>query len=394
MNVRISILCMLVLVVFPSGLVAAGYGSRIGALEQHIRDHLNERMYDSCKTVALIRKAEGVYQGYAQFMNGRRSNLIVTVSDGNIEYAFVQPTPAPAGPDAVATESLAELWRTIDEFETLAQQQQAEIARLRELCRGAGIDPEPAETQAGRDDGASVASADVLSVQDTNVPAGSDQNAVFTGQMYARIQKGMTYREVAALLGAAGDRLSSSYFEGATNEVYVWANPDDSHICVVFQEGNVLLKTQAGLPGIAPAPPRRSDPNEAIEIERFRHWQLARSVDGQTRLLGVSLARWLEALYRILNERAADRPVQIGIIEEQDQIVVTLTHKDDRDVTQKTSFYLTFSEDQPPPGAANEAAVLIPSRMRINDRESTDPAETWRVMATLAELSVESGESL
>jgi hypothetical protein len=394
MNVRISILCVLVLVGILGRPAAAGYGSHVGALEQHIRDHLNERMYNSCKTVVLTRKSEGVYRGYAQFINGTRSNLIVTVSDGNIEYAFVQPEPASAGPDAAGSQNAAELWRTIDEFEALAQQQQAEIARLQELCRRAGIDPQPAGAELGSAETAPATDADAASAQDTCLPAGSDQVAAFTTRMYGEIRKDMTHREVATLLGAPGDRLSSSYFEGAANEVYVWANPDDSHLCVIFQDGKVLLKTQAGLPGVAPAPERLTDPNEAIEIERLGDWQLALSVNGQIRLLGVSLGQWLEALYRILNEKASHRPVQVGIVEERDQIVVTLTHKDSQDVTQETSFYLVFSQDRASPEATNAKAVLIPSRMRINDRENTDPDETWRVMATLAELPVESGKSL
>jgi hypothetical protein len=399
MNVRISILCVLLLVGISVRPAAAGYGSHVGALEQHIRDHLNERMYNSCKAVALTRKTDGIYQGYAQFKNGTRSSLVVTVTDGNIEYAFVQPMPAPTAPNATEAESSAELWQMLDEFEALTQQQQAEIARLQELCRQAGIDPQPptadTDLEAGHADEA--AGLDVAPPQGTELTADSDQQAVFTTQMYGRIQKGMTHREVATLLGAEGERLSSSYFEGATNEVYVWANPDDSHVCVVFQDGQVLLKTQFGLPGIAPAPEPRTEPGRSIEIERFGNWPLARSADGQIRLMHVSLGQWLEALYRVLNEQTPNRPPQISIIEERDQIIVTLMHEDGQGITRETSFYLTYlssrREDQALSQVTNAEAVLVPARMRVDDRESTNPTLIWRAMVRLAELPAESDES-
>jgi hypothetical protein len=109
-------------------------------------------------------------------------------------------------------------------------QLQREITRLRALCREAGVNPEPA-----------------VAVDDTPSAESHDAPTVYTRREYDEITEGMTYRQVAETLGADGDRIASSQDNGAVNEVRVWVNPDDSHICLVFRNGVVLVKTQADL---------------------------------------------------------------------------------------------------------------------------------------------------
>jgi len=401
MRTHVSILCLLRLTALLVHATAAAYGSTTGELEQHIRDHLNERMYNSCKTVVLTRKAEGLYQGFAEFLNGRRSGLVVTIADGNIEYAFV--APAPLGEDEAVEPGDAESLRaTLDEVETLARWQEAEIARLQALCREAGLDPDPPETEAGTEPAyGSVADttdvpADASEAQGEAPQPAPGLEPIFTNQMYGQIQKGLARAQVIDLLGARGDRLSSSYFEGAANEVYVWTNADDSHICVVFRDGEVLVKTQFGLLGIAPVPEQR-ERRRTIDTERFRNWQLARDRDGRAVALGLSLGQWLEDVYRVLERKTPDAPAQIDIVEEQDEIIVTVTRESDGDDEHRVSVHLRYlSPDADDPELAELLGadkVLVPARMSVNDTVSENQIQIWRAMAALAERPVETPDN-
>jgi len=403
MRTHVSIICLLGLMALLGRPTAAAYGATTGELEHHIRNHLNERMYNSCKTVVLTSKADGLYQGFAEFMNGRRSSLVVTISDGNIEYAFVAPAPLPAEGESVEPQDAESLRAALDEVAALARWQEAEIARLQALCQKAGIDPEPPEAEAGVESGysdvgdATVVPADATQAQGEGIQSPPGQKPAFTSQMYGRIKKGMAHSEVVDLLGAEGDRLSSSYFEGTANEVYVWTNPDDSHICVIFQDARVLVKTQFGLPGIAPAP-EQPEGSRTMDIERFGNWQLAQDRDGRTALLRMSLGQWLEKLYRVLEKKTSGPPAQIGIIEEQGRVIVTLTRNNAGNVEHRISFHLSYlpaEADDPELAEGMDAArILIPSRMSVNDRVSEDPAQTWRAMAALAELPTDTEDPL
>lgn len=150
-------------------------------------------------------------------------------------------------------DDIGQLQARLEELERLARQQEAEIARLMDLCRRAGIEPEarPADPPASRAIEASPADAnDAVLTEGRDPRMAMIEGPVFTSSMYTQIRKGMTYRQAADALGAEGDPISTSCFDGAANEVYIWANPDDSHICVVFRDGAVLVKAQSGLPGI------------------------------------------------------------------------------------------------------------------------------------------------
>ncbi|MBN2132211.1 MAG: hypothetical protein JW741_22110, partial [Sedimentisphaerales bacterium] len=357
--------------------------------------------YNSCKTVVLTRKAEGLYQGFAEFANGRRSGLVVTIADGNIEYAFVAPAPPGEG-ESVEPGDAEALRATLDEVEVLARWQEAEIARLQALCREAGLDPNPPETEAGAEPNY----GDVASAADVPIDAGEargegpqaspGQGLDFTSEMYGRIRKDMPRSEIVDLLGAAGDRLSSSYFEGAANEVYAWTNADDSHICVVFRDDKVLVKTQFGLPGIAPVP-EQGGRSRTIDVDQFRNWQLAQNRGGRTVALGLSLGQWLEDVYRVLERKTPNAPAQIGIVEEQDQIVVTVTRDRDGNGEHRISLhlrYLSLDADDPELAELMDAEkVLVPARMSVNDRVSENPVQIWRAMAALAEFPIDTPDN-
>jgi hypothetical protein len=308
-------------------------------IQERVKAHINERMYDCCRSVMLTEKPDGTYEGFALLLNGIQSSIEVRVSGQDIVYTFTRLKP-PAQP----------------------------------------ADRSPVNVPARN-----VTPADVAAAQETEAPLTAPAaDLTFTSSMYTQIQKGMTYRQVADLLGAAGEQLSSSYFDGVANQVYVWANPDDSHICVVFQDGAVLIKTQSGLPGIAPLPPLQDGQTESDEFEEFRNRQLARKVDGRIVLLGLSLSQWLED---VSNTRSSE-PGQVEVIEQDDELGVKLTRKDPGGAIHDTTFHLKClpAENVESPAGVEIEGLCIPSRMTEDGKESANPALTWKAMADLAGL--------
>ena len=221
-------------------LATATHAASTFELADKVLDHINERMYDTCKRVVLERHTDAIYQGYAEFLNGIKIDLEVTVTDNLIEYHFLKrPQPLPQ----TTHDELSEL-------QMLVTQQDAEIARLRAVCQQAGIDPDatPVSTAAPTPDDANTPPpplAEVVVREDQQTPP---DDLTFTWQLYHKIQKGMSYPRVVELLGHHGHLLSSSDFDNGLNDVFVWTNPDDSHICVVFRNGAVLIRTQNDLP--------------------------------------------------------------------------------------------------------------------------------------------------
>ncbi len=314
-------------------------------LQERVKAHINERMYDCCRSVMLTERPDGTYEGFALLLNGVQSGIEVRVSGQDIAYTFTKLKP-PVQP---------------------AEQAHSYM-------------PAPVEAAPG-----DTASQEAEAPQ---TPPATD--LTFTSSMYTQIQKGMTYRQVADLLGAAGEQLSSSYFDGAANQVYVWANPDDSHICVVFRDGTVLVKTQSGLPGIAPLPPLQGGQNESGDFDQFRNWQLARGLDGRTTRLGISLSQWLEKV----SEAKSGAPAQVEVVEQEDGLIITLTRKDSQNMTHQTAFHLTClspaDTNVEGPASVEIEALCLPSRMTIDGKESDNPAEIWKAMAELAGLNADS----
>lgn len=224
--------------------------TRESELAEHVKTHINERMYETCKNVVLRHKADALFRGHAEFLNGVKVDLEVTVSDGKVEYRFLERPQ----PNARSMQS------RLDDLQAWVAELEAEIARLTQLCLQAGIDVRPP-----------LPKTDTILPEDSNdVPVDSTQEAPtaaaenaevaveehprFTWKVYEKIAKGMSYADIVAILDNSGHLISGSHFDDAENEVFVWANPDDSHICIVFRNGRVLVKTQFGLPETAATP--------------------------------------------------------------------------------------------------------------------------------------------
>lgn len=71
---------------------------------------------------------------------------------------------------------------------------------------------------------------------------------VVTGVKYERIQEGMTYDQVLAIIGSAGEELSRSDIAGYTTVMYSWKNSNGSNMNAMFQNGKLVNKAQFGLP--------------------------------------------------------------------------------------------------------------------------------------------------
>jgi hypothetical protein len=71
---------------------------------------------------------------------------------------------------------------------------------------------------------------------------------VVTRAKYERIQDGMTYDQVRAIIGQAGEELSRSDIAGYTTVMYSWKNSNGSNMNAMFQNGKLVNKAQFGLP--------------------------------------------------------------------------------------------------------------------------------------------------
>jgi hypothetical protein len=80
-------------------------------------------------------------------------------------------------------------------------------------------------------------------------PSSSPQapQTVVTKTDYERIQKGMSYDRVCAVIGATGEELSRSNLAGHTTVIYSWKNADGSNMNAMFQKGSLVNKAQFGL---------------------------------------------------------------------------------------------------------------------------------------------------
>ncbi len=64
---------------------------------------------------------------------------------------------------------------------------------------------------------------------------------------YNRLQTGMTYSEVVAILGKEGVELSSNDIGGYRTIMYQWQGKGISGMSVMFQNGRMIQKSQIGL---------------------------------------------------------------------------------------------------------------------------------------------------
>lgn len=68
-----------------------------------------------------------------------------------------------------------------------------------------------------------------------------------TGVKYESIQDGMSYAQVRAIIGEAGEELSRSDIAGYTTVMYSWKNSNGSNMNAMFQNGRLVNKAQFGL---------------------------------------------------------------------------------------------------------------------------------------------------
>jgi len=68
-----------------------------------------------------------------------------------------------------------------------------------------------------------------------------------TAEQYSRVESGMSYTEVVALMGVPTEELSKSQIRGTTTVAYSWRNYDGSNALIMFQNGRVISKAQAQL---------------------------------------------------------------------------------------------------------------------------------------------------
>ena len=69
----------------------------------------------------------------------------------------------------------------------------------------------------------------------------------FTSAQYQRLQTGMSYSRVMEIMGQPGEEVSTNDIAGVETTAYQWRNPSGSNMIVIFQNGELVSKSQAGL---------------------------------------------------------------------------------------------------------------------------------------------------
>lgn len=73
------------------------------------------------------------------------------------------------------------------------------------------------------------------------------KGAAYTMDQFNKIQQGMSYDEVKAIMGADGYLESETQLMGSNNAMYGWIGKGGANIQVTFGDGQVDSKTQFGL---------------------------------------------------------------------------------------------------------------------------------------------------
>lgn len=78
---------------------------------------------------------------------------------------------------------------------------------------------------------------------------------IVTYDEYQRIQDGMSYREVVAIIGVGGEEISRVHMDGVPGVMesidtvmYQWVNSNGSNMNAMFQNDKLISKAQFGLP--------------------------------------------------------------------------------------------------------------------------------------------------
>ncbi|MFZ0887371.1 MAG: DUF3862 domain-containing protein [Candidatus Binataceae bacterium] len=72
--------------------------------------------------------------------------------------------------------------------------------------------------------------------------------AIVTKSQYDQISEGMTYKQVAAIIGHPGSEVSRSDLAGMSTVMYSWQNSSGSNMSAMFQNDQLVSKSQFGLP--------------------------------------------------------------------------------------------------------------------------------------------------
>jgi hypothetical protein len=72
-------------------------------------------------------------------------------------------------------------------------------------------------------------------------------NFGLTYAKFERLGTGMSYDEVAGIIGRSGREAASSFIAGHSFVTYTWSEPDGANISATFQDGSLVSKAQAGL---------------------------------------------------------------------------------------------------------------------------------------------------
>jgi uncharacterized protein DUF3862 len=76
---------------------------------------------------------------------------------------------------------------------------------------------------------------------------GRGQTPVVTKAEFDQVREGMSYEEVAQIIGASGEVLSSSDLGGTKTIMYSWQNGNGSNMNAMFQGDRLVNKAQFGL---------------------------------------------------------------------------------------------------------------------------------------------------
>lgn len=71
---------------------------------------------------------------------------------------------------------------------------------------------------------------------------------VVTMAEYDQVQKGMSYEQVTSIIGTMGTEISRSDLARHTTVMYSWKNANGSNMNAMFQDGELVIKAQFGLP--------------------------------------------------------------------------------------------------------------------------------------------------
>jgi len=86
----------------------------------------------------------------------------------------------------------------------------------------------------------------MLNGSQTGVPTFS--SPIVTKSEYDQIQTGMSYSQVAAIVGDPGSQSQKQEFMGTVNTIYTWQNGDGSNLICMFDNDKLINKTQTMLP--------------------------------------------------------------------------------------------------------------------------------------------------